>query len=263
VALAVLALVLLASLLQPLLGLPAPNQQDLGNALQAPSVAHPFGTDDLGRDVFSRTLSAAKLDLAAAISVTLLSMILGTALGAVAGFFGRAADGTVMRLADVVLAFPFLVLVLGVAAVLGPGLSAFFVGVTIVGWAVYARLTRAEMLVVREKEYIQAAKTLGFSRSRTVVRHAAPNVWRPAFVYSTADVVMNITLLATLSYLGVGVRPPTPEWGGIIADGQQYLLEAWWISTLPGLALVLVGICFALIGDALADLLGEEVRFAA
>jgi peptide/nickel transport system permease protein len=263
VALAVLAAVLLASLLAPLLGLPAPNDQDLGNALQSPSLAHPFGTDEVGRDVFSRTLSAAKLDLAAAVSVTLLSMVLGTALGALAGFFGRAVDGVVMRLADIVLAFPFLVLVLAVAAVLGPGLTAFFVGVPIVGWAVYARLTRAEMLVVREKEYIQAAKTLGFSRRRTVLRHAGPNVWRPAFVYSTADVVMNITLLATLSYLGVGVRPPTPEWGGVIADGQQFLLEAWWITTLPGFAVVLVGICFAVIGDALADLLGEEVRFAA
>jgi peptide/nickel transport system permease protein len=262
-ALGVLAAVLLASLLQPLLGLPAPNRQDLGNALQSPSLAHPFGTDEVGRDVFSRTLSAAKLDLAAAISVTLLSMVLGTALGAIAGFFGRAVDGVVMRVADIVLAFPFLVLVLAVAAVLGPGLTAFFVGVPIVGWAVYARLTRAEMLVVREKEYVQAAKTLGFSRTRTILRHAVPNVWRPAFVYSTADVVMNITLLATLSYLGVGVRPPTPEWGGIIADGQQFLLEAWWITTLPGFAVVLVGICFAVIGDALADLLGEEVRFAA
>jgi peptide/nickel transport system permease protein len=263
VALAVLAAVLLASLLQPFLGLPAPNQQDLGNALRSPSLAHPFGTDEVGRDVFSRTLSAAKLDLAAAVSVTLLSMVLGTALGAIAGYFGRAVDAVIMRLADIVLAFPFLVLVLAVAAVLGPGLTAFFVGVPIVGWAVYARLTRAEMLVVREKEYMQAAKTLGFSRARTVLRHAAPNVWRPAFVYSTADVVMNITLLATLSYLGVGVRPPTPEWGGIIADGQQFLLEAWWITTLPGFAVVLVGICFAVIGDALADLLGEEVRFAA
>jgi peptide/nickel transport system permease protein len=262
-ALGLLVAFVLVSLAQPLLGLPHPNAQNLADAMQSPSLAHPFGTDDLGRDVFSRTLAAAKLDLPVALSVTAISLIAGTVLGVVAGFFGRAVDGVIMRLADVVLAFPFLVLVLAISAIFGPGLTGFYIGVPLVGWAVYARLTRAEMLVVREKEYIQAARTLGYSPLRTVLRHAAPNVWRPAMVYSMADAVLNIGLLATLSYLGVGVQPPTPEWGAIIADGQQFLFQAWWISTLPGFALVIVGICLAMMGDAAADVLGEEVRLSA
>jgi peptide/nickel transport system permease protein len=253
----------LLSLLQPLLGLPKPNAQNLAEALQPPSAAHPFGTDDLGRDVFSRTLAAAKLDLPVALSVTAISLTVGITMGVLAGFSGRVVDGIVMRAADLVLAFPFLVLVLAISAIFGTGLTGFYIGVPLVSWAAYARLTRSEMLVVREQEYMQAARTLGYSRRRMVLRHAAPNVWKPAVVYSVADAVLNITLLATLSYLGVGVQPPTPEWGAIIADGQQFLLQAWWISTLPGLALVLVGICLALMADSAADMLGEEVTFSA
>jgi peptide/nickel transport system permease protein len=258
-----LATFVLLSLLQPLLGLPKPNAQNLAEALQAPSAAHPFGTDDLGRDVFSRTLAAAKLDLPVALSVTAISLTVGIAMGVLAGFSGRVLDGIVMRAADLVLAFPFLVLVLAISAIFGTGLTGFYIGVPLVSWAAYARLTRSEMLVVREQDYMLAARTLGYSRRRMVLRHAAPNVWKPAVVYSVADAVLNITLLATLSYLGVGVQPPTPEWGAIIADGQQFLLQAWWISTLPGLALVLVGICLALMADSAADVLGEEVTFSA
>jgi peptide/nickel transport system permease protein len=259
----IVVIVLLLSLLQPLLGLPAPNKQDLGTVLTGPSLAHPFGTDNLGRDMLSRTLTAGRLDLAVAGLVTLLSVVIGVVLGAIAGFFGGLIDAVIMRVADVVLAFPFLVLLLAIVAIFGPGLTGVYVGVPLVGWALYARLTRAEMLVVREKEYVLAARTLGFSTWRTLIRHAAPNVWRPALIYSMADIVLNIMLLATLSYLGVGVQPPQAEWGGLIADGQEYLLQAWWISTLPGVVVVFVGIGFSLAGDAIADLLGEEVRLTA
>lgn len=263
VGIGIVALLLVLSLLQPLLGLAPPNQQNLNAVLQAPSAHHLFGTDDLGRDMLSRTLVASRLDLAVAGLVTLLSVVIGVVLGAAAGFFGGATDAVIMRLADVVLAFPFLVLVLAVVAIFGPGLTGVYVGVPLVGWSLYARLTRAQMLVVREKEYVLAARTLGFSTWRTLLRHAAPNVWRPALVYSMADVVLNIMLLATLSYLGVGVQPPQAEWGGLIAEGQSYLLEAWWISTLPGLVVVFVGIGFSLAGDAVADMLGEDMRLAA
>jgi peptide/nickel transport system permease protein len=259
----IVVIVLLLSLLQPLLGLPAPNKQDLDTVLTGPSLAHPLGTDDLGRDMLSRTLTAGRLDLAVAGLVTLLSVVIGVVLGAIAGFFGGFIDAVIMRVADVVLAFPFLVLLLAIVAIFGPGLTGVYVGVPLVGWALYARLTRAEMLVVREKEYVLAARTLGFSTWRTLIRHAAPNVWRPALIYSMADIVLNIMLLATLSYLGVGVQPPQAEWGGLIADGQEYLLQAWWISTLPGVVVVFVGIGFSLAGDAIADLLGEEVRLTA
>ena len=260
---ALLAIVVIACLARPLLGLPDPNQQDLAHALEAPSGAHPFGTDNLGRDVLSRTLAAGLLDLRVAITVTAISVLLGLAFGALSGFFGGRADSVVMRLADFVLAFPFLVLILAVVAIFGPGLKGLYVGVPLVGWALYARLTRAEMLVVREREYVLAARTLGYSTPRVLLRHALPNVWRPALVFSTADVVLTIWLLATLSYLGLGVQPPTAEWGGIIADGQAYLLNAWWISTLPGLVVVVVGIGFSLVGDGLAEILGQEVKFTA
>lgn len=255
--------VLLLGVLRPLMGLPAPDTQNLADVLASPSWAHPFGTDNLGRDVLSRTLAAAHLDLAVAIALTLMSLASGVLLGALAGFGGRRTEAVIMRLADAMLAFPFMILVIAVVAVFGPGLKGVFVGVPLAGWAIYARVTRSEMLVVREKDYMLAARTLGYSRSRMLLRHALPNVWRPALVLSTADVVLNLVLLASLSYLGLGVQPPTPEWGGIIADGQQYLLQAWWISTLPGLVVVLVGAGFSLIGDGLADLLGQEVRLTA
>jgi peptide/nickel transport system permease protein len=260
---AVLCLVLVASVGRPLFGLPGPNEQDLAAALQAPSLGHPFGTDNLGRDVLSRTLAAGLLDLRVAITVTAMSVAIGLALGALAGFFGGSVDAVIMRVADFVLAFPFLVLILAVIAIFGPGLKGLYVGVPLVGWALYARLTRAEMLVVREREYVLAARTLGYSTPRILLRHALPNVWRPALVFSTSDVVLTIWLLATLSYLGLGVQPPTAEWGGIIADGQGDLLNAWWVSTLPGVVVVMVGIGFALLGDAAAEILGHEVRFAA
>jgi peptide/nickel transport system permease protein len=263
VGLALLAAVLLGSVLQPILPIPSPDHQDYGAVLQGPSFAHLFGTDSLGRDVFSRTLAAGRLDLRVAVLVTAISVVIGVVMGCIAGFFGGKIDVVIMRMADVVLAFPFLVLILAIVTVFGAGLSGVYIGVPLTGWALYARLTRAEMLVVREKEYVLAAQTLGFGQRRTLLRHAAPNVWRPALVFSTADVVFNIMLLATLSYLGVGAQPPTPEWGAIIAEGQSYLLTAWWISTLAGLVVVLVGVGFSLVGDAMADILGEEVRLAA
>jgi peptide/nickel transport system permease protein len=253
-----LAALLLASFALPLTGLPHPDVQDLSATLSSPSASHLFGTDELGRDVLSRTLSAAKLDLASAFAVTALSFVIGTAIGAAAGFFGGPVDALWMRLADVALAFPVLVLMLALAAILGPGMTAFFVGVPLVGWATYARLTRAQMLVVREQDYISAARTLGYSRSRILLLHAAPNVWKPALTYSMSDAILNIILLATLSYLGSGVQPPRAEWGGVIADGQQFLLQAWWISTLPGLVLVVVGIALSLVGDGLSEILDDQ-----
>jgi peptide/nickel transport system permease protein len=253
-----LAALLVASLALPVTGLPHPDAQDLSVTLSAPSASHPFGTDELGRDVLSRTLSAAKLDLSLAFAVTAASLLIGTTVGVLAGFLGRRVDALCMRLADVALAFPVLVLMLALAAILGPGMTAFFVGVPLVGWATYARLTRAQMLVVREQDYISAARTLGYSRRRILLLHAAPNVWKPALTYSMSDAILNIILLATLSYLGAGIQPPRAEWGDVIADGQQFLLQAWWISTLPGLVLVLVGIALSLVGDGLSDVLDRQ-----
>jgi peptide/nickel transport system permease protein len=244
-----------------LLGLPEPNALNLNIPLQAPSWAHPFGTDDVGRDVLSRTLSAVLLDLRVAVELTGMSVLIGVPAGVLAGYFGGVPGAVLMRMADVVLAFPFLVLVIAVAAAVGPGLTAAYIGIPAVGWAYYARLTRAEMLTLKERDFISAARTLGYSTRRVVLKHGLPNVMRPAVVYMTIDVVLNIVALASLSYLGLGVRPPTPELGAIIAEGQQYLLTAWWISTLPGLVLVAIGVGFSLVGDGLASVLDKSVTW--
>jgi peptide/nickel transport system permease protein len=221
--------------------------------LQHPSAAHPFGTDNLGRDVLIRTLKATWIDLGVAVGVTYTSVAIGMALGTIAGYFRGWPERIIMRVVDIVIAFPFMILVIAIVAILGPGLKGVIVGLVIAGWATYARLARAEMLVLAEKSFIQAAQTLGYPHWRVMFVHALPNLLRPNIVFSMSDIVGNLLALASLSYLGLGVQPPTPEWGDIIADGQQYLLTAWWITTLPGLVVVLVGLGFSLVGDALAD----------
>jgi peptide/nickel transport system permease protein len=260
--LGLIGLVVILSALQPLLPLPDPNAQDYHAVLQQPSWSHLFGTDDVGRDIFSRTLVAGRIDLPVAVLITALSVIIGVSLGAVAGFAGGLTDSFIMRAADVAIAFPIIVLVIAVIAIVGPGIEGVIVGVPIVSWAIYARLTRAEMLVAQQQEYMLAAQVLGFSRTRILVHHALPNVWRPALAYSMIDVVLNILLLASLSYLGLGVQPPTADWGSVIAEGQQYLLTAWWISILPGAVVVLVGVGFTLVGDAASDILGRDLTVA-
>ena len=253
-------IVALPSLVVPLFGLGDPNGLDFSATLVGPSVAHPFGTDFLGRDILTRVLYAGRLDLAVGVLTTYVPLMAGVALGTAAGFFGGWFEVVLMRVVDTVFAFPFLVLVLAIAAIFGPGLLGVVVGISIVGWAPYARLTRGEMLALRERQFILAARTLGYSRRRIIFRHALPNLIRSSLVFSTADMVRNVATLASLSYLGAGVQIPTAEWGAMIADGQTYLLSAWWITTLPGLVLVVAGVGVSLIGDGVADRLGGEVR---
>jgi peptide/nickel transport system permease protein len=158
-----------------------------------------------------------------------------------------------MRLVDTLIAFPFLVLVLAIVGMVGPGLLGVYIGIIVVSWTIYARITYSEMLVLRERQYILAARTLGYSDWRILIRHAIPNLLRPNLVVSLVDVVLNVLALASLSYLGLGVKPPTPELGSLIAGGQPYLLTGWWITTLPGLVVVLLGVGFSLVGEAVAD----------
>ncbi len=254
---AIVALVVLVSAFGPLLGFSDPNKQHLSEALQAPSAQHPFGTDTLGRDILTRVVYGGRIDLTFAFVTTLVPFVLGALLGAIAGYRGGWVDTLVNRLVDTVVAFPFIVLILAIVTITGPGLTGAYIGVFAVGWALYARMTRGEMLVEREREYILAAKTLGFSTPRIVLRHALPNVIRAAVVFSMADMVLNILLLSSLSYLGLGASPPTPEWGALVAEGKDVLLTAWWVATLPGLVIVLVGVGFSLIGDGIADRFGR------
>lgn len=255
--LSLVGLVILASAIAPFV-LPEPNAQDLSNTLQAPSLAHPFGTDELGRDILSRTLAATWLDLALGCGATLMSATAGVLIGTTAGSVGGWLERIAMRFVDFVIAFPYLVFVLVVIAILGSGVVSLTIAIVLFNWAMYARLTRAEMLGLRERQFIQAAHTLGFSRRRVMFRHSLPNLLRPVAVYSMSDVVLAILVVASLSFLGLGVPPPTPEWGAIIAGGQDYLLTAWWISTLPGIVVVMFGLGLCLIGDGLAERLGVQ-----
>jgi peptide/nickel transport system permease protein len=240
----------------PLLNLPDPNALNLEAALSPPSQAHLFGTDEVGRDVFARVVWGGRIDLQFTFIATYLSVGIGCVVGSIAGYFGGWRGTLLMRGVDLVIAFPFMVLVLAVVAIVGPGIGGVYIGVIVAGWAFYARLSYSEMLSLRERQFIMAARTLGFSDARVVIRHALPNVIRSSLVFSINDLVGNLIGLAALSYLGVGVQPPAPEWGGLIADGQTYLVLAPWITTLPGLVVVVVGLGFSLFGEGVTDRMG-------
>lgn len=255
---AIIALAVLGYAVVDLASIGSPDRIQLINTLEAPSLAHPFGTDALGRDVFIRTVYATGLDLKVGLLTTLMPLGVGMGLGLVAGFFGGWIDAVIMRLMDALLAFPFIVLIIGFIAVFGVGLTGAYVGLTVASIPAFARLTRGEMLVLREQQFMMAARTLGYSNRRIVFKHALPHLIRPNLIYSPSNMLGNVLTLAALSYLGLGVQPPAPEWGAIIAGGQSYLLTSWWISTLPGLFVVIVGIGFSLTGEGLAELLRER-----
>lgn len=249
----ILSVLALAALLAPVIAPYGPNELDFLQTLSPPSSQHLFGTDDAGRDVFSRTLYGLRIDLVVVVAVTYLPLPVGVLVGAVAGYFGGIVDTVLSRLTDVMIAFPFLVLVIAIVAIVGPGLTGILIGIPIVSWALYARLARAEMLVLREQPFMLATTSLGYTRRRAVLRHAVPNLMRVALVYSTVDMVANLLVIAGLAYLGFGVQPPSAELGSIIAAGESSLLTAWWVATMPGLVLVLFGVSVGLIGDGLSD----------
>jgi peptide/nickel transport system permease protein len=249
----ILVVLFLAGLLAPLIAPSGQNQVDFVNVFSSPSGSHLFGTDGAGRDVFSRTLYALRLDLGVVLLVTYPPLVVGVLVGAVAGYFGGLIDAVIARIVDTMIAFPFMILVIAVIAIVGPGIKGVLIGVPIVAWALYARLARSEMLVLREQPFMLATTALGYSRRRAILRHALPNLMRSSLIYSTLDMIVNLLLLAGLAYLGLGAQPPNAELGSIIADGQSELLSAWWIATLPGLVVVLFGIGAGLLGDGLSD----------
>ncbi len=253
IGLAIVAVLVLAAIFAPLIAPYGPNELNFNAILVPPSSAHLFGTDDTGRDVFSRTLYGLRLDLIAVILVTYIPLPFGLLVGTLAGYFGGAVDSVVSRCADVMISFPFIILVIAIVAMVGPGIEGFLIGVPLASWALYSRLARSEMLVLREQPFMMATTALGYTKRRAILRHGLPNAMRPLLVFSTIDLVGNLILLAGLSYLGLGVQPPTPELGSIIAEGQPYLLTAWWVATLPGLVLVLFGVGVGLIGEGYSD----------
>lgn len=247
----IVALFVVSAVLAPLVAPSDPLAQDVVNALRPPSGQHLLGTDSLGRDVLSRLIWASRIDLMIGFLGAVLPAIVGTILGALAGYYGGWVDTAVMRVSDLVQAFPSYILVIALVFVLGAGPGSILVSMTVVSWVAYARLMRTEMLRVREQDYIAAARVSGFSSQRVLWRHALPNSISQSMVYLPSDVVAATLGLAALSFLGLGIQPPSPEWGAMIADGQTYIRAQWWLSTVPGLAIVLFGLGLNLIGEGL------------
>ena len=230
--------------------------QDGAARLLPPSMAHPFGTDNFGRDVLSRVIWGARVDLQMAVIGVVFPFLIGTAVGTIAGYFGGWIDTVLMRVIDVVLAFPFLVLMLSIISILGPGLASFYIAMALVGWVSYARLVRAQILVLKTQDFSVAAASLGFSRRRIMFRHLLPNALAGSLVFVMSDAVLLNG--AAISYLGLGVQPPTAEWGIMVAEAQGFITQAWWITLFPGLAIVTLAFGFSLTGDALADVMGVQ-----
>ena len=255
IGLGLLALFLLAAVFPNLIAPYNPTEFDYNAILQRPSAAHLFGTDNFGRDVFSRVVWGARIDMQIALFTTLFPFVFGTIVGVLAGYAGGWFDALFGRIVDVVIVFPFLILVIAIVAILGPGLENMYFAVSVVGWVYYARLVRGETLVQKGAEYVQAGRVMGYSPARIVFRHIFPNVVTTSIVYLMTDMSLGILLGASLGYLGLGAQPPTPEWGVMVADGKNFMVTAPWISSFPGLVLTLAGVTFSLIGDGLADLL--------
>jgi len=259
VGLVLLALLVLAAICAPLITSADPIAQDLTKALLPPgSPNHLLGTDRLGRDVLARLLYGARVDLRVGVLAVATPFVLGSLLGLLAGWVGGWFDTLLMRIVDMVVAFPFFVLVIALVFALGAGTTSIYVAITLVGWVAYARIVRGEVLVAKNQEYALAARVSGLPTWRILLRHLLPNVILQAVVFSMSDIVLTILAIVTLGYLGLGVPPPTPDWGSMIQDGQQFMLTHWYLPALPGFAVVLTGLALALIADGLVERMGRR-----
>ena len=229
--------------------------------LQPPSAEHLFGTDAVGRDVLSRVISGARISMPLALSLVVASMVVGGTLGAIAGYFGKVVDEVIMRIADLVFAFPTIILAMVITAALGPSLTNAVIAMLIVSWPAYARVTRSLVLAARTQEYVVAGRLLGNGPFTSLRRDILPNVLSPVFVLAMLDVGTAILLLAGLSFLGLGATPPTPDWGAMVSDGVQQF-SSWWIAAFPGLAIFTVVMAFNFIGDSLRDSLDPRAQDA-
>ncbi|HTZ79256.1 MAG TPA: ABC transporter permease [Stellaceae bacterium] len=244
---------LLLTLLAPYVAPYDPYDQDLSSALSGPSLDHPFGADQYGRDVLSRVMVGSRTALLAILVADGIALFAGCAMGLVAGVAGEWADSAVMRVVDVLLAFPYLLLALIIVAALGPSLLNSMIAIGVVYTPQYARLIRGQVLAVKTTEYVLAARAVGASRLRIALSHILPNSFTPVLVMATVQAGSVVVETAGLSFLGLGAQPPSPDWGAVLAEGQGYFLTAWWIATFPGLAIFVVVIGFNLFGDALRD----------
>lgn len=237
-----------------------PNKNNYSAVLQAPSPAHPFGTDDLGRDILSRVIAGARIDLMVVVVVVGISGVLGTILGTTAGFMGGIIDDIIMRITDIFMSIPYLILAMAVAAALKPGLQSVVIAMVFAWWRGYARIARGEAISIKEESYVEAAKALGMSTPRLLFFHVIRNQIAPILVYVTLDMGSAILTLASLSFLGYGVQPPIPEWGVLVVRGRDYLANQWWLAIFPGLAIFFVVLGFNLLGDQLRDILDPKTQ---
>jgi peptide/nickel transport system permease protein len=249
------AMLLGVTLLGPLVAPFDPLAVDFGQALLPPGAGHWFGTDDLGRDVLSRVIAASHTDLEIAVMCVLIPFAIGSVVGLVSGYVGGAIDIALMRLVDILWAFPFYVLVIAIVGSLGPGILNMYLAFALVAWISFARIVRGEVLVLKQQEFVQAALVLGYSHARIMLRHVLPNAITPAIIFMMSDVVLTILAVTALGFLGLGIQPPMPEWGVMIAEGRNFVFDGWWGSLFPGLAIVYVGVTFSLLGDGLDDFL--------
>ncbi|HEX4994200.1 MAG TPA: ABC transporter permease [Methylomirabilota bacterium] len=262
----VVLLVMLGAVAAPLVAPFDPLEQDIGQRLREPGWqdaqgrVHALGTDHLGRDILARIIFGSRIALLVGLAAVMISGVLGMVIGLVAGYFGGRMDDFLMRLADIQLAFPFILLAIAVIGVLGPSLRNIIIVIGVSSWVVYARVVRGEVLSIREREYVHAAVALGSRHWRVLVTHVLPNTFTPWLVVATLDMARVIVIESALSFLGLGVQPPTPTWGGMLADGRVYLSTAWWLATFPGLAILITVLGINLFGDGLRDTLDPRLK---
>ncbi len=255
-----LLIMLLLAIFPQFIATHSPTDCNYEDMLNPPSSKHLFGTDNYGRDIFSRVIWATRMDLTIGFFATIVPFIIGSLLGLLAGYYGKWIDNILMRILDIIMIFPFMVLVIAIIAILGPGINNLYIAIWLVSWKYYARLVRSEVLQIKNLEFIQAAKVLGYSDSRIILRHVLPNVLNSSIVFAASDVVQCMLTGASLSFLGLGVQPPTPEWGAIISEGKAFISTAWWTTVFPGIFLMIAGLGFSFVGDGLSDILRTKGR---
>lgn len=248
-----LGLLVLVTALAPIIATHDPSAQSLTGGLLPPSFEHLLGTDQLGRDIFSRMLFAGQTDLRIAFLAALTPFVTGIVLGLVSGYFGGWLDYVIGRIVDTVIAFPFYVIVISIVFAVGAGETGIFVAFALVGWVGYARVVRVTTTAMKSSAWVAAARGGGLSHARVILRHLLPNVLPQAVVLLMSEIIAIMVAVVTLGYLGLGIQPPTPDWGTMISDGQTFVTTKWWISTIPGLAVIYTGISLSLVGDGLGD----------
>ncbi|MBQ6120245.1 MAG: ABC transporter permease [Clostridia bacterium] len=237
-----------------------PTAVDITARTKAPSAAHIFGTDNYGRDIFSRVVWGTRIDLSIGFFGVLVPLIIGSVIGLLAAWYGGWLDSLLMRISEIMMAFPFTILVIAIITILGTGTINLYIALWLVGWMSYARLVRADVMTLKKSEFIEAARVAGFSDARILLRHVLPNVISSSIVFAASDMVMCMLTGASMSFLGLGVQPPTPEWGAILNEGRTYITYASWMTFFPGLVLAITGVGLSLLGDSMTDILRRKGR---